>query len=83
MDDLDTGGMLAFIDAEIAKAERETRERVGRLEASGELANAARMWDEFNRKVRPLREQRDLLITAMARVKSFETPPKIIVQNNP
>ena len=80
MDDLDTAGMLARIDAEIAKAELETRERIAR--APDDKVYAERQWITFSRSVARLRQEREVLVTAMARVKSFE-PARIIVQSNP
>lgn len=81
MDDLDTQGMLAQINAEIAKVECETRDRIARL--PDDLKYAEREWEKFNLTVAHLRKERDVLVTMMARSRAFEAPPRIILQNNP
>lgn len=81
MDDLDTAGTLAFIDTEIAKAEQECRKRI-ELHPD-DAGYAAAQWRIFHASVAILRQNRDLLVTAAARVKSFEAPSRIILTSNP
>lgn len=83
MDDLDGTGTLALIDRDIARLEQEARQRAARLEMDGCIAAAARIWDEFALAVKPLRDQREALVMAMARVKSFERPALIIMASTP
>lgn len=81
MDELDNQAAIAELDRQIAEAEMDTRERVARHADDEDFAR--REWERFSLSVQPLRQQRELIVMTLARVKSFEVPSPMIVTSTP
>ncbi len=74
---------IATLDIEIAKVEQETRERVARIPDTEQRGpgylTARQEWSTFEARVRPLRDQREVLVKAIATIEGLKAPAPIIV----
>jgi len=80
-DEADTQAFLVMIGKEIAESEAATRLRISM--SPNDKDYARREWELFEMRVAPLRSQRDAILAATVRVKSFEGPPTIIMASTP
>lgn len=80
-DELDGTATLVMIDRKIAELENALHERLREHDRDHDYKSA--QWRRFELEVAPMRRERELIVTAMARIKAFETPPPIIIVSHP